>query len=204
MTRRRIASLLVTSLFTIAWAVSPSERLLTAQDPVSPNPAAGTAPAAANPTTDSTIADLASQVDPHLQVLTQGPVHEAFGQPVLFNPTPNPVIPKKPPAPVQEIPPSTKPAGPNVQWIPGYWAWESTEQKFVWTSGIWRRDPAGARLGAGVLDAERHRIPVGFRVLASQQNRQCGGRLRHPRRSERSGKSIGRRSDRSHKSYGRD
>jgi hypothetical protein len=76
-------------------------------------------------------------------VLTQGSVHEAFGQPVLFNPGPSPVVSKQPPAPVEELPPDTKPAGDNVQWIPGYWSFEAAQQKFVWTSGIWRVIPPG-------------------------------------------------------------
>jgi len=116
---------------------------LAAQDPTSPTAAAGTAPAQAIPPTAPTGADLTSRVDPNLQVLTKGAVHEAFGQPVLFNPGPNPVIPNQPPAPVEELPPGTKPAGNNVQWIPGYWSWEATQQKFVWTSGIWRVIPPG-------------------------------------------------------------
>jgi hypothetical protein len=96
-----------------------------------------------NPTAGSTAPALASQIDPNLQVLTLGPVHEAFGQPVLFNPGPNPIIPNKPPAPVEEIPPSMKPAGNDVEWISGYWSWDATQQKFVWTSGIWRMTPPG-------------------------------------------------------------
>jgi hypothetical protein len=143
MIRCQIARLLATSALVVAWAVSPSQWLLAAQDPASPTAAAGTPPAKAASTSTPAASDLSSQVDPNLQVLTQGSVHEAFGQPVLFNPGPNPVIPNQPPAAVEELPPDTKPAGNNVEWIPGYWSFEAAQQKFVWTSGIWRVIPPG-------------------------------------------------------------
>src|SRR4051812_45367510 len=40
-----------------------------------------------------------------VQPLTRGPVHEAFAEPVVFNPAPGPVVPKEPPAPINEVPP---------------------------------------------------------------------------------------------------
>jgi hypothetical protein len=138
-----MTSWLATLVLTVVWVACPSRRLLDAQQPASPTTAAGAPSANLNPTVGSTARSLASQVDPNLQVLTLGPVHEAFGQPVLFNPGPNPIIPNKPPAPVEEIPPSMKPAGNDVEWIPGYWSWDATQQKFVWTSGIWRVMPPG-------------------------------------------------------------
>jgi hypothetical protein len=138
-----VTSWLATLILTVLWVAGPSRRLLTAQQTAAPTTAAGTSPANSNPTAGSAAPALASPVDPNLQVLTQGPVHEAFGQPVLFNPAPNPVILNKPPAPVEEIPPGMKPAGNDVQWIPGYWSWDLTQQKFVWTSGIWRMIPPG-------------------------------------------------------------
>ena len=143
MTRCQITRLLATSALVVAWAVSPSQWLLAAQDPASPTAAAGAPPAKAASTSAPAASDLSSPVDPNLQVLTQGSVHEAFGQPVLFNPGPNPVIPNQPPAAVEELPPDTKPAGNNVEWIPGYWSFEAAQQKFVWTSGIWRVIPPG-------------------------------------------------------------
>ena len=143
MIRFHVTRLLATSVLVVACTAWPSQRLLHAQDPASPAAAAGTAPAGTKLTAAPTVSDVPSQVDANLQVLTQGPVHEAFGQPVLFNPGPNPVIPNQPPAPVDELPPDTKPAGNNVQWIPGYWSFEAAQQKFVWTSGIWRLIPPG-------------------------------------------------------------
>ena len=77
------------------------------------------------------------------QVLTRGPVHEAFAEPVVFDPRPGPVVPKEPPPPVGELPPDQRPEGTNVQWLPGYWAWDDTRKDFLWVSGLWRDIPPG-------------------------------------------------------------
>jgi hypothetical protein len=77
------------------------------------------------------------------QVLTQGPIHEAFAQPVLYDPKAGPLIPKTPPEPISEVPPDQKPEGANVQWIPGYWAWDDGRGDFIWVSGVWRAIPPG-------------------------------------------------------------
>lgn len=78
-----------------------------------------------------------------VQVLTRGPVHEAFAEPVVYDPRPGPVVPKAPPAPVEELPPNQKPEGAAVQWIPGYWSWDDGRNDYVWVSGIWRDVPPG-------------------------------------------------------------
>ena len=83
------------------------------------------------------------------QVLTQGPLHEAFAEPVLFDPKPGPIVPKAPPAPITELPPEQKPEGANVNWIPGYWAWDDARNDFIWVSGIWRAIPPGRQLVPG-------------------------------------------------------
>lgn len=77
------------------------------------------------------------------QPVLRGPVHEAFAQPSRVKPQPGPVVPKEPPKPIEEIPPDQKPAGDNVQWIPGYWFWDEEKQEFLWVSGIWRAIPPG-------------------------------------------------------------
>src|SRR5262249_14934551 len=50
---------------------------------------------------------------------------------------------KKPPAPIDELPPDQKPEGVNVIWIPGYWAWDDEAADFLWVSGVWRNLPPG-------------------------------------------------------------
>ena len=86
---------------------------------------------------------------PGEQVLTRGPVHEAFAGIVTFNPQPGVVVRKNPPALIEEMPPDEKPEGENVTWIPGYWAWDDERTDFVWVSGTWRALPPGRQWMAG-------------------------------------------------------
>ena len=75
------------------------------------------------------------------ELLTQGPVHEAFAKPVPTDPQAPLVISQAPPAVLQEMPPSEKPAGANIVWVPGYWAWDEARNDFIWISGCWRNAP---------------------------------------------------------------
>ena len=76
-------------------------------------------------------------------MLTRGPVHEAFAETVTFDPEPGIVVPKAPPAAIEEVPPEQRPEGANVAWIPGYWGWDDERNDFLWVSGIWRALPPG-------------------------------------------------------------
>ena len=78
-----------------------------------------------------------------VQVLTRGPVHEAFAETVTFDPEPGIVVPKAPPAAIEELPPDQRPEGANVAWIPGYWGWDDERSDFLWVSGVWRALPPG-------------------------------------------------------------
>jgi hypothetical protein len=78
-----------------------------------------------------------------VDVMTRGPVHEAFAEPVIRGPQPSPIVRKQPPDPIPELPPEQKPQGDNVRWLPGYWAWDAEQQNFMWVSGIWRNLPPG-------------------------------------------------------------
>jgi len=75
-----------------------------------------------------------------IQVLAAGPIHEAFAEAVALDPEPGILAPKAPPALIEEIPPDQKPEG-DVQWIPGYWAWDDERNDYIWVSGIWRIPP---------------------------------------------------------------
>jgi hypothetical protein len=75
-----------------------------------------------------------------VHVVASGPIHEAFAEAVALDPEPGIVAPKAPPALIEEIPPDQKPEG-DVQWIPGYWAWDDERNEYIWVSGIWRVPP---------------------------------------------------------------
>jgi hypothetical protein len=78
-----------------------------------------------------------------MEVLTRGPVHEAFAETILFDPEPGIEVATAPPEPIEEIAPDQRPAGENVAWIPGYWGWDDERNDFLWVSGIWRALPPG-------------------------------------------------------------
>lgn len=81
--------------------------------------------------------------DGNAEVLTRGPVHEAFATVVDYNPGRGFVSRKRPPDPIEELPPEEKPAGEDVTWIPGYWAWDDDASDYIWVSGTWRVPPPG-------------------------------------------------------------
>ena len=94
------------------------------------------------------------------EVLARGPIHEAFAAPVVYNPTPGVVVPKPPPSTrIEEQPPAQKPQGGDVDWIPGYWAWDDERNDYLWISGIWRDIPPGRQWVPGYWD----QVAGGFR-----------------------------------------
>jgi hypothetical protein len=79
------------------------------------------------------------------EVLTHGPVHEAFAEPVVTDPGEEVIVNKAPPEVINEVPPEFMPEGDNVEWIPGYWGWDDEIEDYIWVSGLWRRIPPGQR-----------------------------------------------------------
>lgn len=75
------------------------------------------------------------------EVLTSGPVHEAYAEPVNANVQQGVIAPKAPPENINETPPTQKPEGENYYWVPGYWSWDSTRNDYIWVSGCWRVAP---------------------------------------------------------------
>lgn len=111
------------------------------------------------------------QVPKGVEVLTRGPVHEAFATPTTA-PVPTKPVRKQPPKPVEEMPPAEKPEG-EVIWIGGYWAWDDDRNDYLWVSGTWRKPPPGKRWVAGYWrqEGEEHRWVPGFWSAAdAQQN----------------------------------
>ena len=58
--------------------------------------------------------------DANVEVLTRGPIHEAYASAVDTQPHPGSLAPRQPPEAIEEMPPDQKPEGDNVQWMPGY------------------------------------------------------------------------------------
>jgi hypothetical protein len=75
------------------------------------------------------------------EVLTRGPVNEAFAQPVNLENLTGFTAPTEPPPDIEEVPPAERPAGDHFAWVPGYWAWDSDRNGYIWVSGCWRAVP---------------------------------------------------------------
>ena len=97
------------------------------------------------PAEDGPVPNPAGSLDGSVEVLTHGPVHEAFAEPIGADPQPSQTVAKRPPAEIEEVPPDVKPEGENVIWVPGYWAWDDEREDYLWVSGIWRKVPPGRR-----------------------------------------------------------
>src|SRR5688500_6073074 len=79
----------------------------------------------------------------NVEILTRGPVHEAFAEAVSFKPEPGFIAANAPPTAIEELPPEQELEGDNVTWISGYWAWDDDTNDFLWISGVWRNIPPG-------------------------------------------------------------
>lgn len=108
--------------------------------------------------------------EPGVQIQTRGPVHEAYARPTALDAHPNPLVVEQPPELIPEALPEQKPEGPNVQWIPGYWAWDPEKKEFLWSSGFWRLPPPGRKWVPGYWSLEENgwRWVDGFWAPAGQ------------------------------------
>lgn len=123
-----------------------------AQNPELPPPPASGGDAAA-PTGDQ---------DVESEILTRGPVHEAFAEQYVSDPQPGLIVEQAPPEPIDELPPEEMPEGDNVEWIPGYWAFDEDLDDFIWISGFWRDIPLGQRWVPGYWNE----VPEGFQWVS--------------------------------------
>jgi WXXGXW repeat (2 copies) len=100
-----------------------------------------------------------------------GPVNEAFAQPVNLENQTGLIAPTAPPADIEEIPPAEKPTGDQSAWVPGYWAWDSDRNGYIWVSGCWRAVPPGMSWipGYWVKTAEGWQWAAGFWVPAGNK-----------------------------------
>lgn len=123
------------------------------------------------------------------EVLTRGPVHEAFAGTISYDPTPGVMVDQAPPTLIEEIPPEQRLEGENVTWIPGYWAWDEDQSDFLWVSGIWRNLPPGREWVPGYWSdaAGRHQWTSGY--WEDAENTEVSY-LPEPPRSVESGPSV--------------
>jgi hypothetical protein len=75
------------------------------------------------------------------EVLTRGPVHEAFAEPVNLQIQAGLMVSNHPPANIKEIPPAERPKGDRYVWVPGYWSWDGDRNNYIWVSACWRAAP---------------------------------------------------------------
>ncbi len=117
-------------------------------------------------------AEVPQDVPSGVEVQARGPVHEAFAS-LVVEPAPTPAIPRRPPAPLEELPPAEKPEG-NVTWISGYWAWDDERNDFLWVSGVWRSPPPDKQWVAGYWreEGERWQWVPGFWTAAAPVEQQ--------------------------------
>lgn len=78
-----------------------------------------------------------------MEVLTRGPVHEAFAGASRDGVIGSEVIARAPYETIIELPPEHRPEGNHVAWIPGYWSWDDERSDYLWVSGVWRDVPPG-------------------------------------------------------------
>ncbi|MEX2560295.1 MAG: hypothetical protein WD403_10295, partial [Pirellulales bacterium] len=103
------------------------------------------APAAARAQEFPQLEPQSGQIDEYgddVEILTSGPVHEAFASVMQVDPAPGIFVSAIPPELIEELPPEVRPEG-DVVWIPGYWAWDDELDEFIWISGVWRVPPPG-------------------------------------------------------------
>jgi hypothetical protein len=115
----------------VAWLAHVAS--VTAQEPLPPPPELSPAlPADAS-------------AEANAEVLTRGPIHEAYAAPGAGSATTGLIVAKRPPNPIEEQAPDVKPQGNDSTWIPGYWSWDEERKDYIWVSGVWRVPPPSSR-----------------------------------------------------------
>ncbi len=148
----------------LAVPVAFGAAVLWAQDTAPPLPGQS-APLA---TSAAPVADPGAQQG--VEVQTRGPIHEAFAS-LASEPEPTKMVEKKPPEPLEEMPPAEKPEG-DVNWVKGYWAWDDDRNDYLWVSGVWRAAPPGKEWMAGYWreDGAKYQWVAGFWTGAAKES----------------------------------
>jgi hypothetical protein len=158
----RVCRLGVGIAFLLAAVVS-GPCLARAQAPAAQTSAAATTPAPEPPAGEP------PPLPKGVEVLTRGPVHEAFAS-LTADPAPTKPVPKRPPKPLDELPPDQKPEG-DVLWISGYWHFDDERNDYLWVSGVWRAPPPHKQWVAGYWreDGEQWQWVPGFWAAAAEK-----------------------------------
>ena len=93
-----------------------------------------------------------------VQTLTRGPLHEAFAEPLIWDPRPGLIVPNAPPPEINEVAPDFTPDGDDAIWISGYWGWDEQSEDFIWISGVYRVPPDEHRWVPGYW----HQVDTGW------------------------------------------
>jgi hypothetical protein len=106
-----------------------------------------------------------------VEVLARGPIHEAFAS-LTAEPVAPKSMKKRPPKPLEELPPEQKPDG-DVVWISGYWAYDDDRADYLWVSGVWRTAPPGKQWVAGYWreSGEEWQWVSGFWTVAAKEEK---------------------------------
>lgn len=153
----------------------PIVALLTLLLPISESPVRAmqqtTAPTAQDPTPPPVNTPISAEGDGTRNTaarrifLLRGPVHEAFAELHVLRANSGTMTSRRPPAPLIEKPPEKPTSEPSLEWIPGYWDFDATDDRFIWVSGIWRRPPPGRSWSPGVWS--QHDAAAFFRTLGT-------------------------------------
>jgi hypothetical protein len=124
-------------LLCVSFAAVGGSALIAQVPSLPPMPVPDSGPVPQTPTIPNpTPATEAPQTPNGLEVLSRGPVHEAFAT-LITEPTPTIPVDKQPPKAISELPPAEKPEG-QVEWIPGYWGWDDERKDFLSAPGVCR------------------------------------------------------------------
>lgn len=96
------------------------------------------------------------------EVLSRGPVHEAFAAPIDLQIQQGFMAPNRPPPNIEEVPPAERPQGGQFAWIPGYWSWDADSTGYIWVSACWRVAPPRMSWVPGYW----YQVPGGWRWVA--------------------------------------
>lgn len=133
------------------WMTDIASAQLVVDPETVPSPPTAEPAAPRNAPVDANVqANADASAEAQFEPVLRGPVHEAFLQQIQLNPSPTAVLKTEPPADIDEIPPAVRPAGDNMIWAPGYWAWDEASDDYLWITGAWRSAPPGMRWVPGV------------------------------------------------------